>query len=252
MAYTAPRDAVKERKELFAKSGLELAGVTIAPFVVQNLFRTQWVSTSGISTYADLQLGHSSSRISIFSKENLILTKVIDLGMDSLHLARMPLRLTKNVCWKKVGPALERLTAEIEEVFEYHCGPGKGEPIQKLFVSGPVNPGKAILNHLSEKLGVRIVTVDLLNPANPFLSRVRPPPSLAERSLYASALSLALSDNSRTPNLLCPFDEKEQTCRRARLNRVDALGFGAGFADSGSFIPLAGAPGARRLLSCPN
>ena len=33
MAYTAPRD---ERKELFARSGLELVGATVAPFVVQN------------------------------------------------------------------------------------------------------------------------------------------------------------------------------------------------------------------------
>ncbi len=87
MAYTAPRDAVKERKELFAKSGLELEGLTVAPFVVQNLFRSQWVPTSSTSTYADLQLGHAASRISIFFKDNLILTKMLDLGADSLSLS---------------------------------------------------------------------------------------------------------------------------------------------------------------------
>jgi hypothetical protein len=60
----------------------------------------------------------------------------------------------------------------------------------------------------------------LLNPANPFLSRVRHPLSFAERSRYASALSAALSDNSRTPNLLCTFDEKERRAAVARLNRT--------------------------------
>ena len=175
MAYTAPRDVVKERKELFAKSGLELAGLTVAPFVVQNLFRSQWVPTSSTSTYADLQLGHAASRISIFFKDNLILTKVLDLGADSLSLSPDTAPVDEQGLLERVGPALERLTAEIEAVFQYHCGPGKGEPIPKLFVSGPVTPDKAIMNHLSQELKVKMVTVDLWNPANPFLSQVRPP-----------------------------------------------------------------------------
>jgi Tfp pilus assembly PilM family ATPase len=215
MAYTVPKDAVKEMNAIFAKSGLELAGLTIAPFAAQNLFRTQWVSTSGVSAYAALQFGDSSSRLSIFTQGNLILTKEIDTGMDSLR-ANL---LEEESTFEEVGPALEKLLRQVEEVFEYHSEHGKGKPIERLFISGPLNPGKAILNYISESLGIRTATVDLLNPANPFVSRVRPPLSVAERSRYASALSLALSDNSHTPNLLCTFEEKERRAAVARLNR---------------------------------
>lgn len=215
MAYTAPKEAVREISRIFAKSGLELAGLTVAPFAVQNLFRTQWVSTSGLSTYAGLQVGEVSSRISIFSHGNLILTKEIDTGTAHLYSDR----IEEEDSFEEEGPAVEELTRRVGEVFEYHSEHGKGKPIERLFVFGPVNPGKAVLNNIADNLGVETVTVDLLNPANPFLSSVRPPPSVAERSLYSSALSLALSDNSRTPNLLCTFEEKERRAAVALLNR---------------------------------
>lgn len=229
MAYIAPRDAMKKVKELFAKSGLELAGLTIAPFIVQNLFRSQWVPTSSITTYADLQFGYDTSRISIFFKGNLILTKVSDVGTDQLVPSTDTDPADEEGLLEQISPALEKLTEEIETVFHYHCGPGKGEPIQKLFVSGPVIPGKALINHLSQNLGVRMVTVDLLNPANPFLSRVRPPPSRAERARYTPALGLALSANTRTPNMLCPFAAKARQAAVTRLNRVLLWAFGAVF-----------------------
>ena len=124
--------------------------------------------TSSTSTYADLQLGHAASRISIFFKDNLILTKVLDLGADSLSLSPDTAPVDEQGLLERVGPALERLTAEIEAVFQYHCGPGKGEPIPKLFVSGPVTPDKAIMNHLSQELKVKMVTVDLLEPRQSF------------------------------------------------------------------------------------
>ena len=87
MAYTAPRDAVKEVKELFSRSGLTLAGITDGAFAVQNLFRTNWVPTDDISTYANLYLSDAYSRIAIFFEGNLILTREIKTGVDSLIIS---------------------------------------------------------------------------------------------------------------------------------------------------------------------
>lgn len=220
MAYTAPREALKARQDLFAKSGLEPAGLTIAPFVVQNLFRSQWVPTAGITTFAALQLEQAASRLSIFFKDSLILTKVIDLGTDHLVPAEGPVAAEEAPLPEPVSPALKELTEAIAAVFQYYTGSGKGEPIQKLFVWGPVTPGKAFIDHLGRNLRVKPVTVDLLNPANPFLSRIRPPPSQAARARFTSALGLALSAGSRTPNLLCPFTAKATLAAAARLNRL--------------------------------
>jgi len=219
MAYTAPRRAIKERKELFARSGLELAGLTIAPFVLQNLFRSHWVSTSGTLAYAVLQLGQRASRISVFWKENLILTKAIEIGTEQLAPAATSESEDDDRQLSMADPALAKLADEIEALFQYHCGPGKGDPIHKLFLAEPATLGKSLCNHLGQRLGVKIVALDLLNPANPHLSTVRPPQALAERALFTSAMGLALSSNAHTPNLVCPFAQKAQKAAMARLNR---------------------------------
>jgi Tfp pilus assembly PilM family ATPase len=87
MIYTAPREDVKKTKDLFSRSGLRLTGVTTTTFAVQNLFRTQWVPTPHLRTYANLYLSDTYSRISIFSEGNLILSREIKTGVDSLIMA---------------------------------------------------------------------------------------------------------------------------------------------------------------------
>ncbi len=236
MTYTAPRQAVREVKELFAKSGLELAGLTISPFIVQNLFRSDWVPTSGITTYADLLLGNDHSRLSIFHQGNLILTKVIDLGTDHLVPPADTDPADEESHLESIRPMLARYAGEIAAVIQYHCGQGKGEPIQKLFLSGSVIPGKALISGLSQHLGVKLMAVDLLNPANPFVSRLKPPPSRSERARYTPALGLALSANSRTPNILCPFAVKTRQTAVTRLNRVLLGAFAATFLVLGSLF----------------
>ena len=87
MTYTAPKGAVKEVRDLFSQSGLRLTGVTTTTFAVQNLFRTRWVPTPNISVYANLYLSDAYSRIAIFSQGNLILTREIKTGVDSLIIS---------------------------------------------------------------------------------------------------------------------------------------------------------------------
>jgi len=53
MVYSAPRSEVEKVKSIFSSVGIHLAGITIAPFAVQNLFRKEWINAGG-SSFANI------------------------------------------------------------------------------------------------------------------------------------------------------------------------------------------------------
>lgn len=79
----APRAQVDDISNLFAKAGYKLAGVTVAPIAIQTIFRSNWIQT-GASTYANLYVGRNWSRIDIFNKGNLVLSRGIKAGTNSM------------------------------------------------------------------------------------------------------------------------------------------------------------------------
>ncbi|MBK5101506.1 MAG: pilus assembly protein PilM, partial [Desulfobacteraceae bacterium] len=81
--YTAPREEVSQLKNVFANTGYTLAGISIAPFAVQNLLRAQWMEISE-TTVASLYVGTDRSRIDIFSSGNVVFTRGIKTGMNSI------------------------------------------------------------------------------------------------------------------------------------------------------------------------
>ena len=83
MAYTAPRAEVNQLRENFAKSGYPLTGITIVPFLLQNLLRARWVET-GVKNVCALYIGRDWSRIDVFSGGNLVLSRGIKAGMRSM------------------------------------------------------------------------------------------------------------------------------------------------------------------------
>ncbi|MBI9083075.1 MAG: hypothetical protein JEZ11_05715 [Desulfobacterales bacterium] len=83
MASTAPKHEVDGLKQLFIKCGYPLSGISIVPFALQNLFRFGWLETNDKDVCA-LFIGRDWSRIAIFSKGNLVLSRDIKAGMKSL------------------------------------------------------------------------------------------------------------------------------------------------------------------------
>jgi len=81
--YLAPRKQVEDLSNLFAKAGFKLSGVTIAPIAIQTLFRAKWMQTAA-GTYANLYVGRNWSRIDIFLKGNLVLSRGIKAGTNSM------------------------------------------------------------------------------------------------------------------------------------------------------------------------
>ena len=88
MILTVPRREVEGAENLFARAGLPLAGVTITPFALQNLFRTGWMY-GGDSAVANLYIGNDHSRIDIFVRGNLVMNRGIKAGSSSMAEAVM-------------------------------------------------------------------------------------------------------------------------------------------------------------------
>ena len=83
IAYTAPMREVEEAKNLFLRIGFPLAGISIAPFAIQNLLKSGWMPASD-QTVTNLHIAHNWSHIDIFSNGNLVLTRGIKTGVNSM------------------------------------------------------------------------------------------------------------------------------------------------------------------------
>lgn len=83
LAYTAPEPEITGLKNLFTQAGYPLKGISIAPFALQNLFKTKWIKTAE-QNVSSLYIGRGWSRIDIFSGGTLVLSRGIKAGMKSM------------------------------------------------------------------------------------------------------------------------------------------------------------------------
>lgn len=79
----APRKELAETKALFAQAGLPLAGLTLGSLALQTMFRARILPVRS-SSFATLHIGRNWSRIDIFSRGNLTLSRVVKTGMNSM------------------------------------------------------------------------------------------------------------------------------------------------------------------------
>ena len=84
LACSAPVSELNNIKNIFSKTGYPLAGITVTSFAFQNLFRTGF-SGEGSKNIGTLFIGTDWSRIDIFSKGNLILSRDIKTGTRSME-----------------------------------------------------------------------------------------------------------------------------------------------------------------------
>jgi len=83
MTFTIPISETKSLKRLFTTAGYPLTGISIVPFAIQNLLKTAIVKPVGDNTCC-LFIGRDWSRITIYSDGNLVLSRGIKAGMQSM------------------------------------------------------------------------------------------------------------------------------------------------------------------------
>jgi Tfp pilus assembly PilM family ATPase len=84
VAYTASKSEVESTRNLFAKCGFSLTGITIVPFAIQNLFRTGWIKEGAKDIVCNLYIGTDWSRIDIFYEGSLIVMRGVKTGLNSM------------------------------------------------------------------------------------------------------------------------------------------------------------------------
>jgi Tfp pilus assembly PilM family ATPase len=264
MVYTAPRREIEDVKALFSRIGRPLTGISIVPFAVQNLFRTAWIPAIE-GTVASLFIGNDFSRIDVYSRDNLVMTRGIKAGLSSMAEALMDRlnerkqdpeapALTIEQCRKiirslspdspplqetdagvdlkeedifgMIQPALERLSLQVERTIEHYAVMMPGEGIARIFVSGAMNIYQPIVEYVGVQLGIPSAVLDPLSEQE---SAVCPDVDdtgcVSERIAFGPALGLALSDSNYTPNLMFTYRDKERQASIKRINQAVFAGF---------------------------
>jgi Tfp pilus assembly PilM family ATPase len=258
MVYTAPKAEIENIRNLFSDIGITLTGITIISFAIQNIFRSRWVPATK-EVFVSLFIGNDFSRIDVYNKENLVMTRSIKTGNSSMveAIIESVLEKTGNVRlqneeakkilsslspdseklkdtevgynFKKeeildmIFPVWERLARQVDMTLKHYTSTGENKKIEKIYILSSINVYDSIRDYLSDQLEIKIEFFD------PFKNQTIPSNvkflNISEKMFLAPALGLSLSDNKRTPNAIFTYYEKDKEITIKRINRLTFLSF---------------------------
>lgn len=281
VAYTIPHKEIQDLQDIFSKSGLSLSGVSIVPFAFQNLLRSELIS-SVPKNVCSLFIGRDWSRIDIFSNHNLVLSRGIKAGLNSMletireeidatldqatlgiteneeeaqsdvleeETAAVDTDLTRKLFYgieddsflndKEVAalglkadeiffmiqPALERLVRQVERTLGHFSLNFANQVVEKIFISGGIISHRRIVEYIGDQLGLARETIDPFQLLPATSKKILIPQAPAERSSFAPAVGLALSNNLLTPNFIFTYKDKDSQQSIRRINRMVLRGF---------------------------
>jgi len=251
MVYTAPKTEVERIKSFFSDMGINLAGITTVPFAIQNIFRSKWMPATE-ELYASLFIGNNFSRIDVYNKENLVMTRGIKTGSSSSMAEAIvssvlektgSLKLKhdeakkilfsigsdaerikekddghdfkKEEILEMISPVWERLARQVDLTLK--TSSIGYQKVEKIYILSSVNLGKSILDYMSDQLGTKTEYFDPFGKQK--FNASTDPLSVSEGVLLSPALGFSLSDNRRTPNTIFTYQEKSKEINSKRINR---------------------------------
>ncbi|MEN6488240.1 MAG: pilus assembly protein PilM [Smithella sp.] len=259
MVYSAPIAEIEKTRALFSNIGISLAGITIPPFAIQNIYRMKWLPAD--ETTATLFIGNEFSRINIYRKDKLVMSRGIKTGISSMleiitdsFLSKKGILtlekenaekilfslgsdakktdkaddvfgLEKDEIFSMIIPVIERLTRQIERTLQHYTTSTGRERVENLFISSAMNLYDPVLKYLSDQLGVKVELFDPLQSQTK--NRLAENISSADRMALVPALGLALSGSQHTPNLIFTYKEKNNETNIKKINRGIIAAFAA-------------------------
>jgi len=147
---------------------------------------------------------------------------LMSLNPDAPPLGREDFghQLKEEEIFSMILPAIERLVRQVERTFA-NVG---AERVGKIYIAGVIDGYKPLVDYIGDQLGIESGIMDALSLDSHSIYDVNPPSSVSERVAFAPAVGLALSDNSRTPNLNFTYKAKQKMIQVARVNRVIMMG----------------------------
>jgi len=114
MAYTAPKQEIKDLKGTFSKAGYPLKGISIVPFAFQTIVRAGRIETDE-TNLSSLYIGRDWSRIDLFSEGNLVLSRGIKAGVKTM-IEAMRTEIEDHLFKLSVAKSPDRNSAEIRAI----------------------------------------------------------------------------------------------------------------------------------------
>ncbi len=247
LAMAAPKKELAELRDFFSDLGFPLKGVSLAPFTIQNLFISKWITVE--DTVASIYIGWNFSRIDIFSKGSLIAVRSIKTGVNGMveslkeELEKkgvsIDLKESENLfrslspdsanrdedhrgfeeaeIFEMVKPAINRIITQMEMTIKNYASSLDNDLVSKLFISTAMPVYKPMVDYIGEQMGIEAEILDPLSGSTfDNLSGM----TVTDRAQYALCMGLALSDNSRTPNLFFTYKNKKEQAIVSVLNKV--------------------------------
>jgi hypothetical protein len=152
---------------------------------------------------------------------------LVSLRPDSPSLSKADpgFDLKEEDIFMMIQAPLERLLRRVERSLEHFALTLEVGEVSKFYISGEIHAHRQLDEYISEEIGIQCEILDPLDPGNPFTEDVSESISLVERSSFGSALGLALSRNSITPNLIFTYRDKEKLAGISSINRAILAAF---------------------------
>lgn len=223
--FLAPREDLDKIRRLFAQTGYPLTGLVLPLYSLRNLFHTEWIETS-LSPVMVTHIGHRSSSVGILAEGRSVMTRDIPIGLNSFaeiltrelnpaptltEATRLVLRPKSTHStdqeenhWNEenvflaIRPTLERMARQIERALEY-CQTTYALPrVERVYLAGTIAAIPRFTDFLNQQISAEVSVMD------PLVSdrlEAAPAEDRGERAAFALPLSLALSDQGRTPRM---------------------------------------------------
>jgi type IV pilus assembly protein PilM len=198
------RKTYLEMEYILNKAGLKLAGITVLPDAVQELYRAE-ISKPDEKITCIIYMGKRSTNITIFRQGNFEFNRELSIGGENItramsgilvspegrvevtleeaerikveygvpvdldnfpKLSEIPLSQLQAM----VRPALEKILSEIARTFEYYKGQTGEGGVNKIILTGGSSLTPKLKEFLSDGLGIPIVAPEPFPKLNPRLS----------------------------------------------------------------------------------
>jgi hypothetical protein len=147
---------------------------------------------------------------------------VMSLSADASPASELYRRfgLGKESVFEMINPALERLVRQVERTFEHYSVTMGRESVSAIYVSTAMDVYRPIVDYIGSQLSLESDILDPLDPGHDFVAGAKEGSTISDRSAFVPVLGVALSDTSRTLNLIHTSEDKEKRERYDWLNKA--------------------------------
>ncbi|MBW2192986.1 MAG: pilus assembly protein PilM [Deltaproteobacteria bacterium] len=140
-------------------------------------------------------------------------------GAQPLADSSPGIALDEEAVFEMILPALERVVRQVDRTIEHYFLNFGNERVGKIYISGQVSIQPRMVDYIKEQLGLPIETIDPFSKVLPTSKNTSIPELTTEREEYVSAVGMALSNNTLTPNFIFTHINKAKSASVRLVNR---------------------------------